>query len=225
MRNPNFLFIVFAVIGIPCLLLAGYFTYTTIQQANSWQEEQGVITGFGNNNYPHVAFKHGNDTIRFRANYYSSDMRRGEAVTVYFPPNDPAQAEIKSFFTLWFLPLFLSVFGIVFGGIGVGGILRQKNKFDAKKELFDQQKGKKITVPISTVGRDNSYTVNGVSPFVIRAQWLEPSTNMMYLFTSDYIWYDPSQFLANKKQVDVYVDEQNLKRYYMDTTFLPQSAN
>ena len=225
MRNPIFFFGIFAAIGLPCLLLTGYFTFTTMQKIDTWETKEGVITGFDQNNYPTVSFDYMGKSVDFRSNYTSSDMESEQAVTVFFPPNEPGQAEIKSFFSLWFLPLFLSIFGIVFGGIGVIGIMIQKNKSAAKNDLFVLRKGKKLSLPVTSVARNTSYTVNGVNPFIISAQWLDPASNMMHTFKSENIWYDPSQFLGEKNQIDVYIDQNNVKRYYVDITFLPKSAD
>ena len=225
MRNPFLLFGIFAAIGLPCLLLSGYFAYTTSQKANSWETQEGVIAGFNQGNYPIIAFDYGGKSYEFNSNYTSSDMESEQAVTVFFPPNEPNKAEIKSFFSLWFLPLFLSVFGIIFGGIGAIGIMIQKNKSDAKNELFILQKGKKLSLPNAAVVRNTSYAVNGVNPFMLSVQWLDPISNMMYTFTSDNIWFNPSQLVADKKLIDVYIDQNNPKRYYVDITFLPKNAN
>ncbi len=225
MRNPLFLFGIFAAIGIPCLMLSGYFAYTTSQKVNSWETQDGVIAGFNQGNYPIITFDYGGKPYEFESSYTSSDMESEQPVTVFFPPNEPNKAEIKSFFSLWFLPLFLSIFGIIFGGIGVVGFMVQKNKADAKNELFVLQKGKKLSLPNAKVVWNTSYKVNGVSPFVISVPWLDPISNLMYTFTSDNIWYDPSQVIADKQQIDVYIDQNNPKRYYVDITFLPKSAN
>lgn len=225
MRNPLFLFGIFAAIGIPCLMLSGYFAYTTSQKVNSWETQEGVIAGFNQGNYPIIAFDYGGKPYEFESSYTSSDMESEQPVTVFFPPNEPNKAEIKSFFSLWFLPLFLAVFGIIFGGIGVVGFMVQRNKADAKNELFVLQKGKKLSLPNAVVNLNTSYKVNGMSPCTISVQWLDPISNMMYTFTSDNIWYDPSQVVANKQTIDVYIDQNNPKRYYVDITFLPKSAN
>lgn len=191
MKNPLFLFIIFAVVGLPCLLFSPYLANKTIQQGKTWEEAPGVIVGFTDGKYPDVSFLHGTDTIYFRANFSSSDMNMGDAVTVYYPSSDPSQAEIKSFMSNWGAPLILFVLGLIFTSISVFGIRRQKMKSDIKKELFIQKKGKVLSVP-ALVRKDTQYTVNGVNPFVIEAQWMDTTSNTIYTFTSEYSWVDPS---------------------------------
>lgn len=225
MRNPVYFFGIFAVIGLPCLVLAVYFGFTTLSQSGSWDNAQGTITGFDQSNYPYVSFEYKGEPHKIRSSYTSTDMNMGDAVTVRFPPNEPNQAQIDSFFSNWFLPLFLSIFGLVFGGVGGVGIYFIKKKQNARRELFDEGRGKKISADLTGVNIDRSYRVNGRSPYVITAQWVETGTQLMYLFKSDYIWYDPTSIMGEKKKIDVYVDEQNMKRYYMDISFLPKQAN
>ncbi len=225
MRNPIYFFAVFAVIGLPCLLLAFYFTFNTFQDNRSWELASGTITGFDGRGYPDITFTHDGKEFQFHSNFQDSNMQEGQSVQVTFPAGNPRNAQIKSFFNDWFLPLFLGVFGLVFGGVGFGGIFFQLRKSGTKKELFDEGRGKKISADFTGAQIDRSYRVNGVSPYIITAQWVETSTQTMYLFKSDYIWYDPTSVVGDKKKIDVYVDEQNMKRYYMDISFLPKQAN
>jgi len=224
MRNPIYFFGIFAAIGLPCLVLALYFGFTTIQESSTFEQRPGSITGFDDRGYPQISFSFNGEEITFRSNYQSSDMQQGDAVTVAFPPGEPKNAYIKSFFSDWFLPLFLGLFGVIFGGIGGGGIYFNLKKSNMKKELFDEGKGKKISADITGARLDTSYRVNGNSPFVIGAQWQEPATQMMYVFKSEYIWFDPSSFLHDKKKIDVYIDERDPGRYYVDISFLPTQA-
>lgn len=223
MKNPIFFYGIFALIGLPCFILALYFTYSTVRDSATYEQAQGTITDFNGSSYPNVSFTYQGQTYSFHSNYQSSDMQAGDEVTVSFPPGNPNDASIKDFFTDWFLPLFLGLFGLVFGGVGGGGIYFQLKKSNLKKELFDEARGKKIAADLTGAGLDMSYRVNGRSPYVISAQWLDVSTNHMYLFNSDYIWFDPTSMIEGRKKIDVYIDENDPKRYYVDISFLPQT--
>ncbi len=70
---------------------------------------------------------------------------------------------------------------------------------------------------------NTSLTVNGRSPWRIVTQWQNPSSGEVQLFESDDIWYNPTPFIA-VAQITVYAHPDDLKRYHMDTSFLPKVA-
>jgi hypothetical protein len=127
MRSQVIFFGVFDAIGIPCFLLAAFFTFTSVQKMITWETAAGMINGYDDTNYPLINFNHEGKAYSFGSNYKGDDIHDGDAVNVIFPPGEPGQAEIDSFFNTWFLPLFLSIFGITFGGIGVYGIVVERN--------------------------------------------------------------------------------------------------
>jgi hypothetical protein len=83
-------------------------------------------------------------------------------------------------------------------------------------------KGRKVSMPIGEVTQNFSLKVNGRSPYLIIGQWLDKTTNTVYQFKSESIWYNPTPYLEGKKEVDVYIDPNDLKRYYVDISFLPK---
>jgi len=79
-------------------------------------------------------------------------------------------------------------------------------------------------VPVD-VQRNTSYSVNGQHPWRIIVQWQNPATGKLHLFRSDNLWFDPSRFVAQQKQIRVLIDPQKPKRYSMDVSFLPELAD
>ena len=223
MRSLFFFFGIFAFIGSIMLILTLFFGYLSVKKVSSWESAPATITEFAGGGNPLIEFSYQGQQRHFDSSYSSEDMEVGDTVEVYFPPGQPDDAEIKSFFSLWFLPLFFSIFALTFGGVGFFGVSRQWKRMGAKRELFDEQKGKRLSLPISQVTQDFSYRVNGRSPYIIVSQWIDPLTQQVYEFKSDYFWYNP-EALLNNKHVDVWVDEGDPKRYYMDTAFLPKKA-
>jgi hypothetical protein len=73
------------------------------------------------------------------------------------------------------------------------------------------------------VAVNTAVSMNGASPYRIFVQWQDPATSKVHLFHSEDIWYDPEKFI-NRKQLTVYVDLRNPKRYSVDTSFLPPAA-
>ena len=144
----------------------------------------------------------------------------GEKVQIYYDPANPADAGLAG---------VNSMLGtIICGGIGLvfiflGGIIFWLNaKGGGDKALM--QNGRKISADIMEVGLNTSFEMNGKNPFKIHCQWLNPSDNTVYEFNSKNIWFDPSHYMNDRKKIDVYIDFNNPKKYFMDISFLPKNA-
>ncbi|MBX2968162.1 MAG: DUF3592 domain-containing protein [Cyclobacteriaceae bacterium] len=222
MRPLLIFYSVFAAIGGICLLICLITAYNSFMQNLTWEEAPGTITGLSD--YPAITFEYYGQPMEFYSLFSSSNMSVGDVVTVHYPPGKPEEAEIKSFFSQWFVPLFLSVFVLSFGGVGFYGLSKQLKLIRAKRDLFTYGKGRKTSLPVTDIIHDTSFKVNGRSPFVIVCQYHDAVSNKLYEFKSDHIWYDPAVLLKSREGVDIYIDPNDLTRYYMDTSFLPKKA-
>jgi hypothetical protein len=83
--------------------------------------------------------------------------------------------------------------------------------------------GTPILAEYERVAVNSAVSVNGESPYRIFVQWQDPATSQVHVFHSDDIWYDPQKFI-NRKQLTVYLDPLNFKRYSVDISFLPPVA-
>lgn len=146
---------------------------------------------------------------------------RGDKVEVLYRPNQPSDAKINSFFSLWGTALILAILGAVFTAIG-GGMLYMQIRNKKKIEWLKVQ-GQPIITQFQSVARNTSLKVNGKSPWVIHTQWNDTRDNKVYTFKSDNIWFDPESFIQDP-HITVLVDRQNKKRYHMDISFLPEQA-
>ncbi len=146
----------------------------------------------------------------------------GESVEVLYDPADPKDASINGFASLWIGPLVFGILGTVFFLIGFGiilfGILKQR------KTQYLRDNGKRIETKFVQVHLNYGMAVNGRNPFQISSQWLNPQTNEMYVFESDSIWFDPTEFIKDDI-IKVMIDPSNPKKYYMDISFLPNLKN
>lgn len=66
-----------------------------------------------------------------------------------------------------------------------------------------------------------SYSINDFSPNLIRAQWLDESTNIVYRFQSRPLEFDPSDALDFAMKIPVRIDPKNPKHYYMEIEKIP----
>ena len=142
----------------------------------------------------------------------------GQKVRVLYLPE---KACIQSFMSLWFGVLITGILGTVFALVG-GGIFFGM-AMGLRKKAYLKQYGVPVEASIQCVQLNSSFEVNGRNPWQIVAQWQDPDTSKLYVFTSENLWFDPAPFL-NRQSVTVLIDKLNPKRHYMDISFLPEMA-
>ncbi|WP_417538614.1 DUF3592 domain-containing protein [Marinobacter sp.] len=231
MKTLNIIKYVFAFIGA-CMLAGAFVSYnSTASFLERSESAQGTVVELirsrssdSNSYYPVVQFTAGNGReIEFKSSTgsYPAPYDRGEQVTVFYEPASPEDAMIDGFFSLWGAALIIGALGCVFGLIGGGmvayGVLKGRSK------AYLQKNGVQIHTSLQGVEQNTSLTVNGRNPFRIVCQWQHPQTRELHVFRSDNLWFDPTDHVSQEK-VPVLVDEGNLKRYWVDTSFLPKLA-
>ncbi len=102
---------------------------------------------------------------------------------------------------------------------------------EMRQELIEKGKGKRITVPINRVVVDHHH-VNTERPsnkknsriyccYVIMAAWKNPASGEMIPFkTEHFAENDPAEELAKQRQITVYIDPDDVWRYYVDVSFM-----
>ncbi|MBU1718123.1 MAG: DUF3592 domain-containing protein [Bacteroidetes bacterium] len=148
---------------------------------------------------------------------YPPQYEVGEKVKVYCNPNNPDDATIGSG----------SVFPIIFVIVGIFpfliGVLLLRYKIrKVKTNTILLQTGQKIQADIISIDYNRGLTVNDKNPLQIECQWLQAFDNTVYVFRSDNLWFDPRPFLGDRTQLDVYIERENPKKYYVDVSFLPK---
>ncbi|WET02125.1 DUF3592 domain-containing protein [Flavobacterium sp. YJ01] len=146
----------------------------------------------------------------------------GENVQIFYDPTNPNDAEINGFFSLWLGVIILGFIGIVFFLIGSLGVLFRYRKNKKAQNL--RETGKLISAKFTQVQLNTNQTLNGRNPFQILSQWQDPKTDELYVFKSESIWFDPTEFVK-ADTVRVFIDPENPKDYVMDISFLPVLKN
>ena len=156
----------------------------------------------------------------YQSNIYSnpSSYSIGEKVPIYYDPLNPNHAQTGGMT----LSIVLASIGGVFFLIGLIIYLLHINKDKNIKILMET--GEKIKADIVSVNYNTSLAINGKNPMVIECQWLQNYSNTLYSFKSRNLWFDPTPYLGERKQLDVFINPNNPKKYFMDVSFLPKEG-
>lgn len=160
--------------------------------------------------------------IRGSVSSSSRSYEIGDRVPVWYQPEHPENGRIDSFMEQWFFPLIFGFFGVVFGGIATGFIVAEWRQRRLYAWLATH--GMTVQAKLLEVGRNYNLKVNGRSPWVLRAQWQHPVTHAVHVFESEYLWYDPSDYVGERKEVPVRVDADDPGRHRVDISWLPKKG-
>jgi len=173
---------------------------------------------------PVVQFKtHRGKTIMARGSIgsYPPSYKKGDEVRVRYDPKDPLDISIDTFFELWFLPMILLGMGSVFGMVGMPMVLG--SVLSARKIEWLRENGQVIMTEYQSVVLNQSERRGSQHPYQIVSQWLDPTANKVYVFRSRNLYFNPEKYIQTA-QIPVRIDPQNPKKYWMDTSFLPEEA-
>lgn len=232
MKALNIIKYVFTIIGVGMLAGAFYLYSSTSSFLETAVTADGTVVELvrsrssdSTSYYPVVVFKDAQGRqVEFRSSSGSNppSYNRGESVVVLYEPASPENAKIQGFFSLWGGATIVGglgvVFGLVGGGMLVAGAMKKRNREGLQKN------GVQVHAKFESVEQNTSLKVNGRSPYQIVCQWQHPQTKEVHLFRSDNLWFDPSDHIPGDT-VPVLVDESNLKKYWVDTSFLPKLAS
>lgn len=230
--------LIFGLVGLMMGAAAIWVTVSTLQFRATALRTEGEVIGFatsrgskGGTMYaPQVRFQvpapeggaGASVEIHGRVSSSSRSYDVGDRVYVYYAPEHPEDARIDSFMEQWFFPLIFGFFGLVFGGIATGFIVAEWRQRRLYAWLATH--GMTVQAKLIEVARNTSVKVNGRSPWVLRAQWQHPITQAVHVFDSEHLWYDPSEYVGERREVPVRVDADDPTRYRVDIRWLPTSG-
>jgi hypothetical protein len=226
---------IFGAVGVILMAIAGLLFYKTESFESKGILTQGTVvkmlpsrggTGTHHGGYtyaPVVTFiANDNKEHTCRSNIYSSppSYSVGDKADVYYNPANPDDAVLGGA-SAFLATYILGGIGLLFSGIAaMFYFIIVKNT--GTKELMET--GRKIQADFISVDVNTSIAINGRNPYIIHSQWMDSLENKVYSFKSKSIWFDPKPFLANRNKIDVYIDQNNPKKYFMDIFFLPKEG-
>lgn len=142
-------------------------------------------------------------------NGYSSSMYVGGTVEIYVDRENPSDFS-------WgrgIAQTILLILGLVFAGIGGGIFLVRAISGSGAKRLVKE--GDKLVGKVENVSRNTAVEINGENPWVVVCTWTK-SNGEIYRFKSKNIYTDPMDTFRPGDDIIIYVDRNNMKKYYVD---------
>lgn len=107
-----------------------------------------------------------------------------------------------------------AVVWLLIGGIGLGVVYGK-----VRRDRTLMETGNCVKAKVTEIYQDRSMNMNGRSPFRVSCQYTDEGTQTIYVFRSNPLWFDPTSNLTGAT-VDVYVDYNNFKKYYVNVESL-----
>ena len=149
---------------------------------------------------------------------YSKD----DKVIVLFNKQEPNNSKAVGFFSLWFTPTLLGAMGASFLFFTL--LLFFIPWFNHRRNKNLKKHGLPVSAIFKSVIINDNINLNGVSPYQIITQWQDPATSDIFIFKSNNLWYDPTDYISTNT-FTVYIKENNPNYYFVDTSFLPKRGN
>lgn len=231
-KLENLIWIIFASIGA-IFVVIGLVTFRNVFNYSNKVDTVGTITEISsdrntnynrntnrNRNYKvYVSYTVEGEEYESILNSYSSSFYEGKEIEIYYDKDNPSKIGVKSLDLAF---LIVPGIGLIFLIIGGTGILVKINKGKLEKKL--KENGELIYADYVETVLNNSLRVNGVQPYNIICEWINPLDNKKYIFKSKNIWIDPENIIKEKniKQFPVYIDN-NKKKYTIDLDSLMEN--
>jgi hypothetical protein len=139
-----------------------------------------------------------------RASTNSRIYEEGEEVTVLFDPENPANANIDSFFERFLGPFFVGLLGSIFALAGGWMIMAAQRRRRYIANL--RRDGLKITAEVLDCVEDKATESGKLRPFRVHAQAIHPVTGKLTSFISDPVYYASLSDIIPGKTVPVLID-------------------
>lgn len=193
-------------------------------------EVTGIISRIGDYNYHHydndddetpdvyVEYVVDGETREAKLNYYSSTMREGDSIDIYYEKGNPSKIGSESGDML-FVYIFGGM-GSLFAILGGSGLIVLLVKTRKQKKL--KETGEFVQADFVRVELNTTLTVNERHPYRIVCEWFDPYNNIKKELKSENIFTDPQPIITSLgiTKFNVYIDPKNTKNYYMDISEL-----
>jgi len=164
-----------------------------------------------------VEFNVGNIKYSGELSKYTSMMKKGDNVLVYYNPSSPD--EFKCGVTYTFSYLFIAI-GTLITLASLFFMVKTNMKY--KKYTNVKLNGIKIDAKIISIDVDNSISEKGVNPYYITCLGINPISRKEETFISENLWFDVRKVVEsnNITSLPVFIDDLNSTNYNVDTSLI-----
>lgn len=222
----------FFITGCMFLAFAAFTAWSHWHFVENARQDEGTVIDLeheqgehGSTWYPVVRFKDNSGKIReFSATVGSSHYRDrvGEPIKVLYPESNPENAIINDAAGIYTTPIIMSLLGTFFACVGalpLGYFLVRR--IEASRLL---REGRPLKVDIVGVELNTEVEINGRNPWRIVCHWFDSAENKVHQFHSANLCFDPTPWIIKRNRTTVYVDRQNIQKYHLDISWLPEMA-
>lgn len=222
--NETIISLFFVFLGSIFFVIGVFLCISTFTQKGK-VETKGVITQIesyqdsdGDTHYDvYVSYDVNGRKYTSELSSYSSSFYEGKEMNIYYLESNPSK--IGSF--------SMDLMLLMFPGIGllciIVGLSFQLVKLK-KKRLLKRLKieGELVYATYAQTIINTGYSVNGVHPYVILCNWVNPSDGKQYTFKSENLWEDPQYIIESSSitSFPVYITKERVNPYVMDLEIL-----
>lgn len=161
--------------------------------------------------------------IRFQAAPFSVQpvFAADQSVDVLYDAANPEDALANYDFLLW--DRFKAMGALGFAILTIGAIMIGLKMRKRHLRVWLAKSGTRVQAAYQGALYEKNIDVFNRSPYRLLCRWVHPTTQESYILRSDRIWFDPRPFVK-RESLDVLIEVDNPKHYYVDISFLPAKA-
>ncbi len=220
--------VIFSVIGVVALIATIILLTNTIKFSSNADEVTATITSIEYGRVHgrlqrdvYVSYTYeGAQYDDVYLNYYSYNMREGGEIKILVDREYPTYIASKFSMIIFVLPAILA---LVFGGIGFTFLFASRS--NNKKKEYLMENGRVLHGVVELIDFNWNLTVNGIHPYLVYCQYNDMGTGTVYKFKSENLYFDPNQYYNIGDSIDIYVDPNNYRKYFVDVRQYSGTAN
>ncbi len=211
--------IAFTIVGVICFIAAGVVKVKNDEFAETAETITATIdeidyyrSGDENHEDVYLTYEfHGKEYNHVHVNFYSSDMYEDQEIQVLINPDEPGDIHPTFDWIFTLIPIGMGAIFLIIGVIMCIVIFGGERK---NKKLLES--GKHLRATVDRIHVDDDVTVNGRHPYQIYCTYNDEVSGLIYKFKSGDLYFDPTECYKQGDYIDVYVDPDNYKKYYVD---------